>query len=52
MSEMWKRNDFSYEDYCIDEEEGIVSNYSCGVCEVDVIVYYPEIVVEDRDMLN
>ena len=51
-NEMCWGNDFSYEDMGIDDQEGIVSNYSCGVCEVFMEVYYPEIEIEDKEMLN
>lgn len=50
-NEMIWGGDFSFEDFGL-EEEGIVSNCSCPVCEVSAEVFFPEIVVEDKEMLN
>ena len=34
-------NDFDFEDYGIDDEKGIVSNYSCSKCDVTALIYIP-----------
>lgn len=37
---IWQ-NDFSYEDYCINEEDGIVTVYMCPECETISENYIP-----------
>ena len=39
---IWQ-NDFSYEDYGIDEKDGVVSIYLCLLCGAIYEIYLPEL---------
>jgi hypothetical protein len=42
--------DHSYEDYGIEEEDGIVTNLSCSECESEVIVYQPIEIYKSKEL--
>lgn len=40
-SELIRGGDHTFEDYCMDTSDGIVSNFSCSSCPASVLVFLP-----------